>query len=85
MTDFQCFKFEKIKTTSAMHDLRAMCRMTLVYAVDVFRNDTDDNGNFHFYPTKARMSDLQVITLVITAKYACIDSYDWFFSNLRTD
>ena len=65
--DIQCFKGKKIKTKSAMHDLRAMYEKTLEYAADVIRYNTDDKGNFQFYPIRARLSDLQVMALAIAA------------------
>lgn len=68
-----------------MHDLRAMYEKTLEYAKEMFENDTDDNGNFQFYPRKAKMSDLQVIALAVAAESACIDSENWLYSKLRTD
>jgi hypothetical protein len=85
MIDVQHSKGAKIKTMSAMHDLRAMYEKTLEYAAEVFRNDTDANGNFQFYPRRARMSDLHVMALAIAAESACIDSENWLFSKLRTD
>lgn len=83
--DIQYFKGAKIKTLSAMHDLRAMYEKTLEYATEMFKNDTDDKGNFQFYPRKAKMSDLQVMALAIAAESACIDSENWLYSKLRTD
>lgn len=83
--DIQYFKGAKIKTLSAMHDLRAMYEKTLEYAKEMFENDTDDTGNFQFYPRKAKMSDLQVIALAVAAESACIDSENWLYSKLRTD
>ena len=53
---------------SAMRDLRAMYEKTLEYAAEVFRNDTDANGNFQFYPRRARVSDLHVMALAIVAE-----------------
>jgi len=85
MIDFQYFKGAKIKTMSAMHDLRAMYEKTLEYAAEVFRNDTDANGNFQFYPRRARMSDLHVMALAIASESACINGENWLFSKLRTD
>lgn len=82
---FSILKVQKIKTLSAMHDLRAMYEKTLEYAKEMFENDTDDNGNFQFYPRKAKMSDLQVIALAVAAESACIDSENWLYSKLRTD
>lgn len=83
--DIQYFKGVKIKTLSAMHDLRTRYEKTLEYAKEMFENDTDDNGNFQFYPRKAKMSDLQVIALAVTAESACIASENWLYSKLRTD
>ena len=85
IVDIQYFKGSKIKTLSAMHDLRAMYEKTLEYAIEMFENDTDDNGNFQFYPRKAKMSDLQVIALAVAAESVCIDSENWLYSKLRTD
>jgi hypothetical protein len=83
--DVQYFKGAKIKTMSAMHDVRASCIKTLEYAAEVFRNDTDANGNFQFYPRRARMSDLQEMAFAIAAESAWIDRDNWSFSKLRTD
>jgi hypothetical protein len=85
MIDFQYFKDAKIKTMSAIHGLRAMYEKTLEHAAEVFRNDTDANGNFQFYPRSARMRDLHVMALAIASESACIDSENWLFSKLRTD
>ena len=79
--DAQYFKGAKIKTMSAMHDLRAMYEKTLEYAAEVFRNDTVDNGNFQFYPRRTRMGDL--IALAIAAESAWIESENLLFSKLR--
>ena len=68
-----------------MQALIAICEKTLEYAAEVFRNDTDANGNFQFYPRRARVSDLHVMALAIAAESACIDSEIWLFSKLRTD
>ncbi len=68
-----------------MRNQRAMYEKTHEYAAEVFRNDTDANGNFQFYPRRARVSDLYVMALAIAAEYACIDSENWLFSKLRTD
>ena len=67
MIDVQYFKGAKIKTMSVMHDLRAKYEKTLEYAADVIRYNTDDKGNFQFYPIRARLSDLQVMALAIAA------------------
>jgi hypothetical protein len=85
MIDVQYFKGAKTKTMSAMQALIAICKKTLEYAAEVFRNDTDDNGNFQFCPRRTWMSDLQVMALAIAAESACIDSENWLFCKLRTD
>ncbi len=62
-----------------------MFEKSLECAAEVFRNDTDADGNFQFYPRRARMSDLQVMAFAIAAESACIDRENWLFSKLRTD
>lgn len=68
-----------------MHDLRAMYEKTLEFATEMFEHDTDDHGNFQFYPRQSKMSDLQVISLAVAAESAGIDSENWLFSKLRTN
>ena len=68
-----------------MHDLRAMYEKTLEITKEMFADDTDENGNFSFYPRKPKMSDLQIIALAVSSESACINSENLLFSKLNTD
>ena len=68
--DGQYLKGAKNNKTRPMHDLRAMYEKTLEFASEMFEHDTDDHGNFQFYPRQSKMSDLQVISLAVAAESA---------------
>lgn len=68
-----------------MHDLIPMYNKNLTYLQEVFEDDVDQHGNFHKSPSRPKMSDLEVISLAVTAESASIDSENWLFSKLRTD
>jgi hypothetical protein len=58
IVDIQYFKGAKIKTLSAMHDLRAMSEKTLEYAIEMFENDTDVNSN-----SQPSLGDFQLLII----------------------
>ena len=68
-----------------MNDLRKIYEKSLEYAVEVFKNVTDDEGSFQMFLTQLRTSHLQVMALAIAAKSACVDSENWSFSKLYMD
>lgn len=68
-----------------MHDLRATYEKTLEIAQEVFHEDVNERGDFNFEPRPSKMTDLQVISLAVTSKSACIDSENLLFSKLQTD
>ena len=86
MIDYQYLK--EITTNqkdTCMHDLYVIYRKVKRCVRSVTKEYLDFSENVEFYPNAPKMSDLEIISLAITAECLSIDSENLLFSKLKKD
>jgi Transposase DDE domain len=68
-----------------MHNLQTNFDKILNEAKHHFGTLLDENGNFRFYPRRPKLSDIEVISLSITAEALGIDSENYLFAKIHRD
>lgn len=68
-----------------MHNLPSNFNLFLDITKSVFKASANKSGNFRFYPRKPKLSDCDILALVLTAESLGIDSENYFFGKLRKD
>ena len=57
-----------------MHNIKANFDIIFDICKSIFKDDVLDDDNFHRYPNKQKMSDLQLAPMSLTAESLSIDS-----------
>lgn len=68
-----------------MHNLSSNFCQFLEITKSVFKSSINGDNNFKFYPRKPKLSDCEVIALVLTVESLGIDSENYFFAKLKND
>lgn len=68
-----------------MHNLSTNFRQFLEITKSVFKSSINTDGNFKFYPRKPKLSDCEIIAMVLTAESLGIDSENYLFGKLKND
>lgn len=68
-----------------MHNLSTNFRLFLDITKSAFKDQTNIDGNFKFYPRKPKLSDCEIIALTLAAESIGIDSENYLFGKLRSD
>ena len=66
-----------------MHNIKANFDIIFDICKSIFKDDVLDDDNFHRYPNKPKMSDLQLVALSLTAESLSIDSENHLFNKLK--
>jgi hypothetical protein len=66
-----------------MHNFEANLGYFTEIAKEMFRMDTDQYGNFQYYPRMPKMSDIQVIAMAVLAESEGIDSENLLFLQIK--
>jgi hypothetical protein len=68
-----------------MHDLYSIYRKVKFQVEKIMKSETDARGNFRPYPNPPKMSDVEIISLSISAECLGIDSENLLFSKIKKD
>lgn len=68
-----------------MHNLSTNFRQFSEITKSVFKSSINTDGNFKFYPRKPKLSDCEIIAMVLTAESLGIDSENYLFGKLKND
>jgi hypothetical protein len=68
-----------------MHDLKRIYDSTLVVLKNHAKENFPFNGNSQFYPKAPLFSDIELVSLAITAECLQIDSENYLWAKLKTD
>jgi hypothetical protein len=68
-----------------MHNIKTNFDIILDICKYLLKDSILDDGNFHNYPNKPKMSDIQVIALSLTAESLSIDSENHLFNKLKKE
>jgi hypothetical protein len=68
-----------------MHNLQTNFDKIISETKRYFATELDENGNFKFYPRKPKLSDIEVISLSLTAEALGIDSENYLFAKIHRD
>lgn len=86
LIDYQYFKVITTKPKdTVMHDLYRIYRKVKKAVKIATKENLDKHGNLMFYPHLPKMSDLEIISLSITAECLSIDSENLLFSKIKKD
>lgn len=86
LTDKQYIK-EELRPSKLffMHNLSSNFRLFLDITKSVFKSAVNPDGNFKFYPRKPKLSDCEILALILTAESIGIDSETYLFGKLNRD
>ncbi len=68
-----------------MHNLSTNFNQFLEITKSVFKSAINEDNNFRFYPRKPKLSDCEIIALVLTAESLGIYSENYLFGKLKHD
>lgn len=68
-----------------MHNIKTNFDIIRDICKSIFNDSILDDGNFQKYPNPPKMSDIQLIALVLTAESLSIDSENHFFNKLKEE
>lgn len=75
----------KIHKNTAMHDLYSNYTKIRTHVKDALKDNLVGQDNLSFYPNPPKMSDVEIISLSITAECLGIDSENLLFSKIKKD
>jgi hypothetical protein len=68
-----------------MNNLPINFHLFLDITKTVFKHQTNTDDNFKFYPRKPKLTDCDILALILTAESIGINSESYFFGKLRND
>lgn len=68
-----------------IHNIKANLDIIFVICKSLCKDDLDQFDNFYSYRNKTKMSDIQIVTLALTAETLSIDSENLLFIKLKMD